>query len=281
MDENELVCYKKFNRGKLLKLIVIPQKLRHSIISDVHNSVYKGCHSGVARTYAKLSNFYFWPNLYRDIKNYVQTCHACQVAKKSKIRYGKITPSFEKDNRIFYQINSDMVGPFKYGGRDIYVLTAICNFSKFLIMRAYYKVSAETVIAFLDEIISIFPCPRIFKTDNGSIFENNKVRAYCEAMGITLRHSLKYSPSTNAIVERCHQNLSSGLKTLIEGLKTHEIFRTIRMIMRVYNTTPSRQLDGYSPCAIVFSEEDRWLELKYDIPTPNIAVKSERKKSKR
>ena len=50
--------------------------------------------------YAKLANAYYWPNLYTDTKNYVKSCHACQIAKKSKIRYGKITPHFEKDNRL-------------------------------------------------------------------------------------------------------------------------------------------------------------------------------------
>ena len=57
LDENEVVCYKKYNRRNLLKLPVIPASLRNEIIHDVHNSAAKGCHSGIARTYAKLATF--------------------------------------------------------------------------------------------------------------------------------------------------------------------------------------------------------------------------------
>ena len=74
------------------------------MIKDVHDSPIKGSHSEVATTYTKLANAYYWPN-FTDIKNYVKSGHASQIAEKSKIRYRKITPHFEKDNRLHYKIN--------------------------------------------------------------------------------------------------------------------------------------------------------------------------------
>ena len=100
------------------------------------------------------------------------------------------------------------------------------------------------------------------------MYSKVELREYCDEIGITLKTAIKYSSYTNAIIERVHPSISTALACLIEkGLKKNEIIKTIRMIMRAHNNTPSAQLEGYSPASIIFAEEDRFKKNKYDIPT--------------
>ena len=57
LNENDIVCFKKFNKGRKLKLPVIPESLRNEILKEDHDGQIKGNHMGVARMYSKLANF--------------------------------------------------------------------------------------------------------------------------------------------------------------------------------------------------------------------------------
>jgi hypothetical protein len=81
--------------------------MKEKILREVHNLPFKGGHTGVQRTYAKLSQQVFWNGMFTDVRKYVESCHQCQLVKQSKVRYGKITQRIEKDNRIFYKLSID------------------------------------------------------------------------------------------------------------------------------------------------------------------------------
>jgi len=38
-------------------------------------------HMGIAKTIARIAEFYYWPGMFRDIANYVRTCKNCQTHK--------------------------------------------------------------------------------------------------------------------------------------------------------------------------------------------------------
>ena len=177
LDKNKVVCFTKFNKNKQLKLPYIPSSLRNELIQQAHSGLLTGNHSSIERTYNKLSNQFYWPGLYTDVRNFVTTCHACQLIKKQKFKYGRIKKDgCKNDKRIFYQLNMDILGPYKYASKDVYVLTSICNFSKFIFFRAYHKIDSKTVISYLEEIMSLFPAPRFVKTDHGSVFKSRVTR---------------------------------------------------------------------------------------------------------
>jgi len=79
LNERKVVCYKKFYRGRQMKLIVIPSAMQAKLIKEVHDGKVTGCHMGVTRTYNKLANLFYFPNLYTKLKEYVKTCKTCQL----------------------------------------------------------------------------------------------------------------------------------------------------------------------------------------------------------
>ena len=52
---------------------------REELISSTHNLVG---HLGYKKTYDRLAEMFFWPNMTTDIREYVKTCDSCQHNKE-------------------------------------------------------------------------------------------------------------------------------------------------------------------------------------------------------
>ena len=49
-------------------------------MKEYHSSLM-GSHSGVAKTVNRICSQYYWPNMHKDIKVFIQACCVCQQAK--------------------------------------------------------------------------------------------------------------------------------------------------------------------------------------------------------
>jgi hypothetical protein len=54
------------------------------MMREVHNSPYKGAHTGWEKTLAKLRDRFYWPSMRQDVIHYVQTCDPCQKTKHNR-----------------------------------------------------------------------------------------------------------------------------------------------------------------------------------------------------
>ena len=78
----ERVLYRKARWPNLTK--VVKYRETSPIIFLYHNDLLTE-HLGATKTLQKLKTQYFWPQIYEEIKRYVQSCHQCQVhAKQTK-----------------------------------------------------------------------------------------------------------------------------------------------------------------------------------------------------
>ncbi|MGH2624565.1 MAG: RNase H-like domain-containing protein, partial [Sphingobacterium sp.] len=66
--------------GRRTKKLFIPSKYRMQLVMWFHASRYGG-HQGVTRTANRLRKLVFWPNLQRDVQQFVGSCPICNVIK--------------------------------------------------------------------------------------------------------------------------------------------------------------------------------------------------------
>ena len=69
----------------------------------------------VKRTKERIEFTFYWPTLHDDCREYVRTCHVCQV-KKRKTRCDQIpiTP-IQRSDRLWEHFFADCAGPFISG----------------------------------------------------------------------------------------------------------------------------------------------------------------------
>ena len=72
----EGTLYRKAKWPKLTKVVKYGDTA--PIIFLYHNDPLAG-HLGVTKTFHKLKAQYYWPQMYEEIRLYVQSCHQCQV----------------------------------------------------------------------------------------------------------------------------------------------------------------------------------------------------------
>ena len=91
----------------------MPQSRRKHVLELGHD-VYAmyGTHMGVKRTRERIEFTFWWPSLLDDCREYIKTCHICQVKKrKTKRDQVPITP-IQRSDRVFDHFFVDCAGPF-------------------------------------------------------------------------------------------------------------------------------------------------------------------------
>ena len=89
----------------------IPDTEVLEVLTHCHSSCYGG-HYGTSKTVAKvLESGFFWPTLFKDVREFVLGCDRCQhVGNISKHHELPLTSILEVE--IFYVWGIDFMGPF-------------------------------------------------------------------------------------------------------------------------------------------------------------------------
>jgi len=99
----------------------------------------------------------------------------------------------------------DLDGPFlKSTKGHVYILTAICTFTKFIILVLLKdKTAISVATAIFEKVFLKFEAGKIL-TDNGGQFRCELLEELCRLMGIARSYTSSYQPSTNGLCEQCH-----------------------------------------------------------------------------
>ncbi len=158
-------------------------------------------HLGTDAVFEKIKERYYWPQMFEDVRNYINSCDICQRRGGSE-RREMLRPI--KVEGPFYRIGIDIKGPLprtKDGNR--YIIVAMDYFTKWPEARAIANMKAETVAKFIfEEIICHHGVPKEILSDRGTPFVNKVVDSLCEKFQTKHRLTSSYRPQTNGMVER-------------------------------------------------------------------------------
>jgi hypothetical protein len=242
------------HRRLTLKLVV-PQSLVADILHLNHDAPTAG-HLGFSRTYARIRDRFIWPNMLRDVKGYVSSCHSCQRRKDPKgISPGVLQPIAAGD--IFETIGIDFVGPMrttKRGNRYILVLTEYST--KWVEAFPTRDCDANTVARIIvEEVICSFGAPRRLLSDRGAAFLGHVVRAACTLLAVKKVSTSAYHPETDGLTERFNGTLATMLSHYTSQ-EQDDWDRCIPFVLYAYRTS-QHSATGETPFRLMFGREAR------------------------
>ncbi|GFU80955.1 hypothetical protein TNCV_1277011 [Trichonephila clavipes] len=222
LEDITLTCDVSANISRPL----IPKDYRKIVFQHLHGL----SHTGIAASTKLVTQRFVWPNIRRDIKAWVNSCHPCQ---RSKIHRHTKAPigTFALPDARFPQIHVDFIGPFPPSNGQSYYLTVVDRFMRWMEGIPTADMTAETVCrALLSVWISRFGCPAIITTDQGTNFESNLFRERRNLLGTNRIRCCAYHPKAIGLVERLHRHLKSAIKAH-ENSKWSEIIPIVLLGM--------------------------------------------------
>jgi hypothetical protein len=231
-------------------------RVRVNIIHDFHDASIAG-HLGVARTTTSVSEFFYWPGLSRDIKDYVRSCSVCQRNKTSNKSYGLHQPLGIPSQR-WHTVTMDFAGPFAVSGEGKWdmIMIVVDKLSKrchFVPSRSN-DAAPDTAKRFFDSIVRLHGIPRIIVSDRDVKYTSAFWGTLFTRFGTKLALSTAYHPQTDGQSERMVRTVKEMLRSVINH-KQNDWVDHLTAIEFAYNNSvhPSTQMTpfeldlGYHP----------------------------------
>ena len=197
--------------------LVIPQSLQNEILTLNHDSIMAG-HGGVTKTYERLKELYFWPNMHSSVVKYCKECKICIFKKdahrsKAPLCSVKVTYPFEK-------VFCDLIGPVAQCNGFNYVIVFVCALTKWVEARPLKTSDADEAAAALFEDIFVRhgACTQLI-CDRGSNFTSMLFSEVCKLLQIDKFHVTAYHPAGNGVVERVNGTIMKILTTALRDYK--------------------------------------------------------------
>lgn len=206
----------------------IPPSMRKLIFEKLHSL----SHPGSRATRNLIQSKYFWPNMRKDINEWVASCHKCQGSKIN--RYTK-TPTgiFEIPKGRFDHIHIDLVGPLPVSNGYKYILTIIDRYSRWPEAYPLRDITARTVAkVFVENYVPRFGVPLRITADQGTQFTSVLFHELTSLLGTHKIHTSPYHPQANGILERFHRQLKTALIASSNSTKWSEMLPFVLLGLR-------------------------------------------------
>ena len=169
--------------------VVVPESYRQEIISMAHDTPLSG-HLGVNKTYHKISQHFYWPNMKNDVAKFCRSCHTCQMVGKPNQTIPKAhlqpIPAFEEP---FSRILVDCVGPLpRTRSGNEYMLTIMCTSTRFPEAIPLRNIKAKTVVKAL-KFFTLVGLPNSLQSKPGSNFVSGVLQQVKHELGTDQKKS--------------------------------------------------------------------------------------------
>lgn len=197
-------------------LIYVPNKLRNEIIKRHHDDLTHG-HMGVEKTVEHVSRNYYFPNMNRKVRFYIQGCDTCQRNKPARhAPYGELQLS-ETPTKPWEWITMDFITKLPVSDKHDMIMVVVDRLTKY----AYMIPTTETINAeqmaniLLRHVIANHGMPSKITSDRDKLFTSKMWQSFADLVGIELRLSTAYHPQTNGQTERVNQTVKQYLRCYV------------------------------------------------------------------
>jgi hypothetical protein len=252
--ENDLLRWKN-------KWYVFSDLFKRELLKQNHDDSYAD-HFEHEKTLNLLKRKYFWNNMNKDVKKYVDSCSTCHRVKLVKHKSHDLLQvlSISKNSRQDWTMNFITDLSFSKHRNIVYdsILMIIDRYTKFSLYISSKKTwNAENLTnALIDEIFIKFEKFVFIVTNREFLFIFKFWSSLCYHLWIRLRYSIVYHSQTNKQIERQNQIFESYLKSYV-NYQQNDWVRWLSIAEYAYNNSLNSVLKQIS-FQMMFDSEVRF-----------------------
>ena len=227
------------------------------ILNDIHSGTC-GHHASSRTIVAKAYRAgFYWPKANEMAKEIVDKCEGCQFYSNMSHKPASALKTIPLV-WPFAVWGLDMIGPLRTGRSGFtHVLVAVDKFTKWIEAKPIKSLDTGTAVSFIRELIFRYGVPHSIITDNGSNFDSEEFRDFCNSQGTRVDYASLAHPQSNGQAKRANGLILKGLKPrLMRDLK-HAAGAWVDELPSVLwglRTTPNRST-GRAPFFLVYGAE--------------------------
>jgi len=241
----------------------VPETCRAKVLELLHEVG----HPGQKATQQLLAERFVWPAMKTQVKDFVRSCHKCQMykvhrrAKPEIMKFGETKP--------LEHLHVDLVGPLSTSNGFGYLFTMIDRATRWfeVVPLKYGETDADNCINAMSTWTSRYGFPAAITADRGPQFRSAAWKRWLAENGITDKSVTAYHPEANGIVERFHRTLKEAIATTAAGPDDWaNVLDKVCLKLR----TMTRE-DGYSASTALMGRQ-----LRLSIDRPDIQLQRQR-----
>lgn len=198
-------------------LLYVPEgPCRLRVLQSRHDFPAAG-HFGFNKTMELISRDFWWPQMWKSVKEYVTTCDICSRSKIPRHRpYGLLHP-LPIPEKPWSSISMDFIVdlPPSAGFDSIFVVVDRLTKMAHFVPCNKTVTGEETAKLFLDNIYRHHGLPDDIISDRGTQFTSNFWQSLFKILKVEIKLSSAYHPQTDGQTERVNQVLEQYLRCTI------------------------------------------------------------------
>jgi len=240
---------------KLRSRLYIPKAgdWRDKVLREAHDSKQAG-HLGDNKTVQRIAKFFYWPNMNREIKQYVKECPQCQLNKHhTDLPSGLLKPLPVPDRPGRDYAIDFMVGLPESEGNTA-ALVMVDRFSKRIRIRACKGgiTAIETANIIVQELFRNNGTINSIVSDRDSKFTSDFWKEYFGILDVQLKMTTARHQQANGQSERAIQTIKTMLRHYI-NVKQTDWVKQLPLVEFAYNTSIQKST-GKTPFEIETGE---------------------------
>ena len=242
-----------FNQGAIktcLWQLVLPQQLIVKALTGCHDQVG---HLGRDRTLSLLRERFYWPSLYKDAIEHLDSCRKCKL-RKSRVPRAELVPIQASRPMELVHLDYLCLEPCKGQVENVLVVTD--HFTRYAQAFTTKSQTAKVTAKVLwHNFICHYGFPEKFISDQGRNFESQLIADLCKLAKVKKIRTSPYHPMTNGQCERFNRTLCDMLGTL-ETEEKADWKAFLHTLTHAYNCTRNSST-GFSPFYLMFGRHPR------------------------
>ncbi len=187
---------------------------RTRLIHSAHSSLGTG-HPGANGTLSLLKDCFWWPNMAREVRRFIQRCPDCAISKSPRhLPSGKLLP-LPVPSRPWSHLGVDFITDLPPSNGNTCILVIVDRFSKSCRLLPLKGLPTAMVTAenLFNQVFRYFGIPEDIVSDRGPQFISRVWKAFFSLLGVTVSLSSGYHPQSNGQTERKIQEIGRFLRT--------------------------------------------------------------------
>ena len=211
-----LLCYN--NR------VVVPpgSPLIKQLLYEHHDTTLGG-HSGVLRTFKRLSHHFYWPSMHKTVVEYISHCDTCQRAKSQTMSPAGLLQPLPVPEQLWEDISMDFVDGLPRSGSFTSIMVVVDRLSKsaHLIPLSHPYTASIVASRFVANVVKLHGLPRTILSDRDPVFLSHFWKELWCLSGTTLKMSTAYHPQTDGQTEVVNRCIEQYLRCFVQQRPTH------------------------------------------------------------